>query len=519
MADQPSLALTGGPLLTFDPKHPSGVTIVIRGERIHAVGRAADLQAEVRGAAQVIDLAGRPCLPGFIDTHAHVVVTGMAHFVVDLSPVRTLGQCLGALKARVEGTRPGEWVVGYGLAAGLLEGAERRLPNRHELDALALDRPVFVGERTGHACALNSAGLATLDLPAGTPGIERDADGEALGILDGEANSLASAQTDLIFAGQIGYERLVAAACREALQAGLTTLHALDGAQAVNDPGVLALLARGERAAPRIVVYYQTREVEAAVRLGLPRIGGCGACWVDGAFTPHTARLLEPYADRPETSGRLYFGDEELLEFFRRAHKAGLQISVHCVGDGAVEQALRAYEAVLGESPRADHRHRIEHAELITADQMRRARAMGIVLAIQPAFNHFWRHDEFYPPLIGTERAARVDPVRSLIEAGLIVAGGSDSTVTPLRPLLGVHSAVNHSNPAERVDPLTALRLFTADAAYLAFEEGQKGSLTPGKLADTVVLGADPLAAGPAEIKDIPVEMTIVGGEVVYARE
>ena len=332
------------------------------------------------------------------------------------------------------------------------------------------------------------------------------------------ANTLASAQTDLLFAEHIGYSRVVKAVCDEALRAGLTTLHALDGAQAAGDPGVIALQAHGERGTPRILVYYQTRDVDAVLRLGLPRLGGCGACWVDGAFTPHTARLLEPYADQTDTFGMLYFEDEEIRRLFGEAHRAGLQISVHCVGDGAVEQALSAYEVVLTEHPRADHRHRIEHAELIMADQIDRARRLGLAFAIQPAFNHFWRNDEFYPGVIGLERAARVDPVRTLVDAGLLVAGGSDSPVTPLRPLLGIHSAVNHSNPAERVEAITALRLFTENAARIGFEENDKGTLTPGKLADMVVLGANPMQVPPSELKDIPVEMTIVGGEVVYYR-
>jgi predicted amidohydrolase YtcJ len=319
------------------------------------------------------------------------------------------------------------------------------------------------------------------------------------------------------FAEQIGYEPIIEAACRAAIEAGLTTVHALDGALPADDPGVLAILRRDPAAAPHILVYYQTRQVEAALDLGLPRIGGCSACALDGAFTPRTARLLEPYPNEAGGRGSSYFPDSELLDFFRQAHRSGLQICVHCVGDGAVEQALTAFEAVLADRPRPNHRHRIEHAELITPAQIQRAKRLEVAFSIQPAFNHFWRHDQFYPPVIGIDRAARVDPIQTLVESGLLVGAGSDSPVTPLRALLGVHSAVNHSNPAERVDPLTALRLFTLNNAQLGFEEKEKGSLTPGKLADLVVLGADPLQIGPSEIKDIPVELTIVGGQVVYS--
>lgn len=511
-----SLALTGGSLITFDSRTPAGDTLLIDGERIRLVGWGRELREQIAAANQTIDLAGGTVLPGFIDAHVHLIGTGLAHFTVDLTGAHRLDQAMHMLRGAVEQGKPGAWVVGQGLAAGLL-GGDRRMPSRRELDALSADRPIFVGERTGHACALNSLAAERLRIPTDMPGVERDGSGQPAGPLRAEANSLASDRMDAAFAEQVGFPQAIEAACRQAVQAGVTTVHALDGTQPNDDPGVLALIEHGERGAPRVLVYYQTREVEAAVRLGLPRIGGCGACWVDGAFTPHTARLLEPYHDRPQERGSLYFSDEELTDFFRAAHRSELQISVHCVGDGAVEQALRAYAIVLREAPRPDHRHRIEHAELIMADQLERARRLGIALCIQPAFNHFWRHDSFYEELLGEERAARIDPVGSLVGKGLLVGAGSDSTVTPLDPLLGVHSAVNHSNPAERVDGQTALRLFTLDAAALAFEESEKGSLTAGKLADLVVLDANPLEVAPAELKDIPVRMTVVGGEIVYS--
>ncbi len=512
-----TLAVTGGRLITLDPAFPAADTLLIRHDRIAQVGDSRVLRQELGAVGEVIDLRGRTCLPGFIDPHVHFIATGMAHFLVDLTAARTLPEAMALLNQAAASAAPGAWIMAQGLAAGLLEGADSRLPDRRELDAVAADRPIFVGERTGHASASNSKALAILAIPESMGGVQREPSGEPTGVLIAEANRLASDRADMRFAEQIGYERIIEAAGREAVGAGLTTVHALDGALPADDPGVMAILRRDLAAAPRILVYYQTRQVEAALDLGLPRIGGCSACALDGAFTPRTARLLERYPDEARGRGSSYFPDGELLDFFRQAHHAGLQICVHCVGDGAVEQALTAFEAVLADRPRPNHRHRIEHAELITPAQIQRAKRLEVAFSIQPAFNHFWRHDQFYPPVIGIDRAARVDPIQTLVESGLLVGAGSDSPVTPLRALLGVHSAVNHSNPAERVDPLTALRLFTLNNAQLGFEEKEKGSLTPGKLADLVVLGADPLQVGPSEIKDIPVELTIVGGQVVYS--
>jgi len=512
-----TLALTGGQLITLDPAFPAADTLLIQHDRIAQVGDNRALQQELGAAREVIDLKGRTCLPGFIDAHVHFIMTGMANFLVDLTAARTLPEALAWLNQAAANSAPHEWIMAQGLAAGLLEGMERRMPDRGELDAVAADRPIFVGERTGHASAANSRALEILAVPESTNGLTRDSNGEPTGVFVAEANRLASDRADQLFAEQIGYQQIIGAATQEAVEAGLTTIHALDGARSSDDPGVLAMLGRDPAAAPRILVYYQTRKVEAALSLGLPRIGGCSACALDGAFTPRTARLLEPYPEPGDSFGSLYFEDGELLDFFQAAHSAELQVCVHCVGDGAVEQALTAFERVLGRLPRRNHRHRIEHAELITPAQIQRAERLELAFSIQPAFNHFWRHDQFYPAVIGDGRAARVDPIRTLVETGLLVGAGSDSAVTPLRPLLGVHSAVNHSNPAERIDPLTALRLFTLNNARLGFEEHEKGSLSPGKLADLVVLGADPLQVGPSEIKDIPVELTIVGGRIVYA--
>jgi hypothetical protein len=254
-------------------------------------------------------------------------------------------------------------------------------------------------------------------------------------------------------------------------------------------------------------------EVDRVLALGLPRIGGC--ILLDGDVGPHTAALLEPYADDPNSCGSLYHTQEEVDAFVLRAHQAGLQIAMHAVGDAAVEQALNAYEAALTAYPREDHRHRIEHCEVIQEDQIRRAQRLGVALAIQPPFNHFWPHTTYYP-LLGEDRAWKADPVRSLVRPGLLLAGGSDSTVTPLGPLIGVHAAVNHSNPAERIGVQEALALYTINAARIGFTESDRGSLQVDKLGDFAVLAEDPFQVEPERIKDIPVDMTVLGGEVVY---
>ena len=317
------------------------------------------------------------------------------------------------------------------------------------------------------------------------------------------------------FAREQGLAALHRAAARRAVSVGLTTVHALAGNDQADDPEVKALLAIAPELPLRLVVWYQTTDVAAALKLGLPRIGGC--ILLDGDFGPHTAALTEPYADQPDSRGTLYYTQEEIDAFVAAAHCAGLQIAMHAVGDRAAEQALNAYERALDRWPRADHRHRIEHFEVYNEALVQRARRLGVHLAIQPPFNPYFGGHTRLNPLLGEERALRSDPVRSLLEAGLPIGGGSDSTVTPLQPLYGVHCAVNHSNPAERLEVEQALRLYTLDNASMAFEEADKGSIEVGKLGDLVVLAEDPFEVEPERIKDIPVEMTVVGGQTVYS--
>jgi predicted amidohydrolase YtcJ len=368
---------------------------------------------------------------------------------------------------------------------------------------------------TGHTSAANSRALAILDPPDGTPGVMLDAEGRPNGLLAGQFSYDAADRFSEVFGAGDKAAAMIAQAIGQAHSVGLTTLHALEGGIVGDDTAVLEFLDALPELPLRILLWYQTMDVEKVQALGLPRIGGC--ILLDGDVGPHTAALREPYLDEPDSCGTLYHSQEEVDAFVLKAHLAGLQVAMHAVGDAAVEQALNAYEAALAAHPRGDHRHRIEHCEVIGEDQIERARRLGVALAIQPPFNHFWPHTTYYP-LLGEERAWKADPVRTLMRPGLLVAGGSDSTVTPLGPLVGVHAAVNHSNPAERVSVQEALELYTINAARIAFEEAEKGSLETGKLGDLVVLGADPFQVAPEEIKEIPVEMTVLGGQVVYQR-
>ena len=291
----------------------------------------------------------------------------------------------------------------------------------------------------------------------------------------------------------------------------MTTVHALDDLEDVKE-----LLSYQGQLPVRVVPYTQSRDVQAVAALGLRQIGGCGQVALDGDFDPHTAALLEPYNDQPDTCGTLYYTDKALRAYVLEANQANLQMALHCLGSGAIEQLLNAYEYALERDPRDNHRHRIEHFQLPTPEQIERAKRLGVLLATQPSFNHFWPHTSGYPEVVGQARALQVDPVRRLTDNDLEVAFGSDSPVTPMQPMLWIHSAVNHSNPDERIPVDLALRLCAQTGSRFAFEEHIKGALEPGKLGDCVILDADLLTVPASALKEVAIQATIVGGQVVH---
>lgn len=507
-----NVVLHNANVITMNPAQPRASALAVVGGRIAAVGGWEDVSAHA-GGARVIDLGGKTVLPGFIDTHVHFLWTAMAMAALDLRGAESVSDICEAVRGAAEESPEKEMIFGLGVNDAVVPQFGE-VSMRLLLDEAAPGRGVYVLSGTGHFSLSNSIALERIALPDGVEGIHLDAEGRPNGYCVGDAHMHTFSFMGENFAYGPETWEMVPQTARHAVSVGLTTIHALEGGEESEDEAVREFLGLMPSLPLRFLLWYQVMDVAKAQGLGLPRIGGC--ILLDGDLAPRSAALLEPYTDG-SGSGVLYHTQEEVNAFVLEAHRAGLQIAMHAVGDGAVEQALVAYEAALKAHPREDHRHRIEHAELITIEQIERAKRLGIAFAIQPPFNYDGGHT-FYADYIG-ERIWRVDPVRSLVvDTGLLVAGGSDSFVTPLWPLLCVHSAVNHSNPAERIDVQRALELVTTNAARIGFEEHDKGSLETGKLGDIVVLAGDPFEVEPARLKDIGVEMTIVGGDVVYER-
>jgi len=502
--------LINGNVVTMDRADSRAQAVAIQGERVLRVGRDADMQDLIEGGWPLFDLKGRTVLPGFIDTHQHMMLTGAQAAAVPLDSAVRIDDILERIREKAFRTERRNWIRGSYLNEQHL--VEKRMPDRRELDRVCPDHPVFILHATCHICSLNTLAMEILKLPPGLEGVDTEG---------GRPNGVVRDPGILTFVhpamGRLtpDSEKLgfLLKASDLALEKGITTLHALDGGDL--GPGDTEVIWNNRDKLPlHVVCYNQSMDLDEVKRLGLPRVGGC-IC-ADGAFEAHTAALFEPYADEPENYGTLTFSQEEMDAFILAAHTAGLQIAVHCESERSIEQVLWAMEKALRAEPRTGHRHRIEHLELPTWNQLDRMAQAGIMTGMQPAFIPAFIGAEdmaVYAALLGRERLARVHPYRTILSHGIPICGGSDSPVTPYDPLAGVQAAVTHPNPDERINRRQALAMFTVEAAWSAFEEADKGTIEPGKRADLVLLGEDPFQVPEDRIAAIPIEMVWVGGE------
>jgi predicted amidohydrolase YtcJ len=496
-------------IITMDAEYGHCRALAIENGRIAQMGSEAALRPLLQQGWPKDDLGGRTVLPGFIDSHQHLMLTGSQETAVHLNNAEDIDTILGLLAERAGKTEKGDWINGSYLNEQELK--EKAMPTRYDLDRAVPDHPVFIMHATCHMCALNTRAIEILKMPLDLDGLDLEG-GKPTGVIrdPGILTFVHPAMAGIVpESTKIGY---LFTAANMALKKGITTVHALDGGDL--GPRDTPIIWHNRHRLPiHIVCYNQSMEIDEVRELGLPRVGGCICS--DGAFEAHTAALFEPYADEPDNYGTLTYAQEEMDRFIMAAHCEGLQIAVHCESERSIEQVLWAMEKALKAVPREDHRHRIEHLELPTFNQIERMAKAGIMASMQPAFIPAFigqKDMAMYEALLGKSRLARVHPYRSILDAGIPISGGSDSPVTPYNPLAGIQAAVNHPNPSERVSVREALEMFTSTAAWSAFEEHQKGTLVPGKLADLVILEKDPFQVPADQIKDIDIHSVCVEG-------
>jgi predicted amidohydrolase YtcJ len=478
--------------------------LVIRGNTLAEIGLWSSLSPHLVNATTIKDMDGASLLPGLGDAHVHFAATGFLQTALDCSDIKTVTELLERVRKEADKKESGELLLGLRLRT-LDDG----VPTLAQLSTAAPDNPVFIRHVTGHGAFANALALDTLEFRQGRPGLVLGEDDRPTGYIIAQAMQTATQKMYTLNAEQVGYANAFRAGAEAAVRQGCTVLHALDDL-----PAVEALLHVEPYLPARVLPYAQTFDIDAVEALGLKRIGGCHGMALDGDFDMYTAALSKPYLGLPDKRGLLYHDTEELNAFVLEAHRRGFQCAFHAVGDRAVEQALYAFEKAQHTFPRAA-RHRIEHAQLIYSDHMARIQKAGVVMSLQPAFNYVWNHLTYYE-WVDEARAHTVDPLRSWQTQGVTIAGGSDSTVTDLAPLLGIHAAVNHSRSEERLSVRVALEMFSRGVAYSSFDEDKRGALKTGMQADLTVIAENLLEADPATLKDIPVLMTVVDGSIVF---
>jgi len=531
------LALTNGNVITMDEEHPKAQAVFVVNGIITKVGTNTEVWALIDNETEAIDLKGKTLVPGFVDCHAHPMSFGQALSRVDCRtpPTHSIKEMVKKIRLAAAEKRPGEWIIGNGYDDFKL--AEKRHPNRWDLDEAAPNNPVIVTRMCGHVTVANSYALRlggvtkeTKDPEGGR--IDRDsATGEPTGVLRGPAQGLLRGLRPPATMKDLG--KAINLASKEFLARGVTSVSdaGVGGADTVK---AYLTAIREDGMSLRVNMMMSLNTLQELAKLGLStgfgdekiRIGAIKIV-LDGSSTGRTAAVSEPYLDTPGNTGILYMSLEELNKNVLAAHRAGFQVGIHAIGDRAIVAVLDAYEAALKELPRKDHRHRIEHCGICSQSIVARIKALGVLPVPQPIF--LYGEGESYRAGLGEERVKWAYPMKSFLENGIRVPMSSDCPATSgaelISPLLGIYVAVTRKTDAERelgpeqkISAYEGLKAYTLNSAYACFEEDKKGSIEPGKLADFAVLAEDPLTVPPERIKDISVDSTIVGGKVVYKK-
>lgn len=533
----PNLILHNGKIYTVDPETPEVSAIALRDGKVLALGNDAKIRKLAAPHTKVIDLQGRRVLPGLTDSHFHLYEWAMLLRGIPLEDTASSDQALTRVKKTVQKKNPGEWIVGQGWNQ---ERWGETLPTRHDLDKIAPNNPVILWRTDMHLAWANSQALQAAHINAKTPNpdmgvIDKKDDGEPSGILRELAINLVRDSmppaTDQEIANAMHY------AISQVHKLGLTGLH--DFRIMGGDDGPPALRAwqrlhANDQLQLRAWVLIPGELLDEAITLGL-RTGlgddklriGAAKFFADGATGPRTAWMLEPFQDAG--SGMPLTPMNEMADAISKANKAGISTAIHAIGDRAVRELLDVYTEVLENQSEKDAfnvPHRIEHVQHSTSDDLKRLAPLGIFASVQPL--HLSDDMDMTDKALG-ERARWTYAFRDLLDAGTTLALGSDCPVASPNPFWGIHAAVTRQrqdgtppkgwHPSQKLTVPEAIWGYTMGGALASGQEEKQGSLTPGKLADLIVLDRDILAINPAEIYDTQVLMTVFDGEIVYQAE
>ncbi len=525
-----TLAVVNARVWTGNPRQPWASGIAVSGDRIVAVGSSAEVAklARLFPSARIVDANGGMVAPGFIDSHVHFIEGGFRLSSVQLRDARTPEEFAARIKAYALTVAPGTWITG-GDWDHTLWGGE--LPTRAWIDSVTPANPVWVSRLDGHMALANSLALSAARVSAATPDIDggtvvRDAAGAPTGILKDNAQSYVS-RVEPPRSDELN-DRALAAAMHYVAEQGVTSVHNM------GTFGDLAAFDRARERGSLITRVYAVTPIGEWERLRTlvkerargddwVRIGGLKG-FADGSLGSHTAAMFAPFTDTPADSGFLVESESDLYRWASEADRAGLQVIMHAIGDRAINTQLNIFERVETENGKRDRRFRIEHAQHISPADIPRFAKLGVIPSMQPY--HAIDDGRWAEKVIGTARAQTTYAFRSLLDEGARVAFGSDWFVAPPVPLEGIYAAVTRATidganpggwvPTQKITVEEALRAYTIDAAHASFDEGNRGSIERGKLADLVLIDADITRIPPERIRDARILLTVVGGKVVY---
>lgn len=537
-AQPADIVFKNGNIYTVNQRQPQAQAVAVKGDRIVFVGSNAGARRLVGRSTRVIDLHGATVVPGMTDAHHHLSGVGFREMTLNLEGVTSLEDFLAKVKARVDEARPGEWVTGRGWIETFWNPPV--FPTRWELDKVAPNNPVFLDRADGHGAVANSAALKLAGVDRNTPNpfggeISKDKEsGEPNGMLLDAAQDLVQRHIPSTTAEQA--ERAIILGVKRNVELGWTQIQDAGGSYAevallkkLYDEGKIKLRIYKVLSAPG-------KEAQRLFTEG-PIIGAHGnrltvravKLYADGSLGSRSAALLQPYSDKPETSGFLTIKEEVLLPFLEEALRKGVQVETHAIGDRGNRFILDSYQKALKAVPPSERkirapRWRIEHSQIVNPADIPRFARLGIIPSMQPS--HAIGDLHFAPSRLGIERLAGAYAWQSFIKSGSIVPGGSDAPVERGEPMIEFYAAVARKDmkgfsgagwhPEEAASREQALKMFTIWPAYAAFEEKLRGSIEVGKLADLTIFSADIMKIPEREILKTHCVMTVIGGEIVY---
>ncbi|WP_352419296.1 amidohydrolase [Proteiniborus sp.] len=537
------LILINGRIHTMDLSNPIAEAVAIKEDKIFKVGHNDEILFTKDENTIVVDLKGKVVVPGFNDSHMHLLGFGYFLNMVDLSNCRSIDEIIEKTKEYIKekNIKEGKWVRGRGWNHDYFE-AEKRFPSRYDLDKISTEHPIVLTRACGHICVANSKAIEMAGLNRETQQVEGghfdvDESGELLGIF--RENALDLIYSIIPSPKHDEIKKAIKDAMVYANSKGLTSVQTDDFGNIpgydfkevikvyneLKESGELTLRVYEQCLLPEIRLLnefieagYGTGHGDEMFKIGPLKLLG------DGSLGARTAALCQPYADEPSTKGILVFTQEELDELVKTAHNNKMQVAIHAIGDKIMYMALESIEKALMESPRLNHRHGIVHCQITDEALLNKYSELNVIAYIQPIFLHYDIH--IVEERLGKEKAKETYAFKSMLDKNINIALGTDCPVEPLDVMPSIYCAVTRKDlkgypekgwlPEEKLTVEEAIYNYTMGSAYASFEDNIKGSITEGKLADMVVLSQDIFEVELDTIKDIEVDMTILGGKIVY---